>query len=273
VELCLFDPFWGECPVAGLCNYQTNVLYALPALTALDTLMLADEAKGLAQATYLKKHMYYNMRIKTVRRNVASLLRTAAAGRAAREGPLAAARARLSHQRGALQRELDEAGEYRSGPGAAAARTALAPAAAHVEALTAMLEELSAAIEARAAPRPALPGLCPPPAARDSGTTRLTPGALLAAGCTPQAISERFEESRAETYALVEQRVARLILELESCGNVRLEEGRPGDAWVASCAAMVAGRLHVEEWGEYRIKAVQARAPCAAGAAAIPGAQ
>lgn len=29
VELCFADPNWGECPLAGLCNYQTYVLYTL----------------------------------------------------------------------------------------------------------------------------------------------------------------------------------------------------------------------------------------------------
>ena len=23
VELCFADPMWGECPLSGLCNYQT----------------------------------------------------------------------------------------------------------------------------------------------------------------------------------------------------------------------------------------------------------
>lgn len=29
VDLCFADPNWGECPLAGLCNYQTYVLYTL----------------------------------------------------------------------------------------------------------------------------------------------------------------------------------------------------------------------------------------------------
>ena len=30
VDLCFADPMWGDCPVAGLCNYQTFVLFMLP---------------------------------------------------------------------------------------------------------------------------------------------------------------------------------------------------------------------------------------------------
>lgn len=79
-ELCLADPFWGECPVAGLCNYQTFVLYLLPQLTSLDTLLLAEETKAAASATFTKKQLYYNMRIRTLRRAAAGLVQQAKAG-------------------------------------------------------------------------------------------------------------------------------------------------------------------------------------------------
>jgi hypothetical protein len=79
-ELCLADPFWGECPVAGLCNYQTFMLYCMPHLSSLDTLLLADETKAAAGATFTKKQLYYNMRIRTMRRAAAGLARQAKAG-------------------------------------------------------------------------------------------------------------------------------------------------------------------------------------------------
>lgn len=59
---------------------QTYVLYLLPELTSLDTLVLAPETKVAAQSTFAKKRMYYNMRIKSMARQVA------AAAHAAREG-------------------------------------------------------------------------------------------------------------------------------------------------------------------------------------------
>lgn len=67
-DLCLSDPMFGDSPVATLCNYQTYVLYNLPRLLTLDTLQLNDEAKQMAEATFTKKRMYYNMKMKTVRR-------------------------------------------------------------------------------------------------------------------------------------------------------------------------------------------------------------
>ena len=52
-----------------------------PRLTSLDTLLLADETKQLAEATFLKKQMYYNMRIKTLNRDARKLLKMAAEGK------------------------------------------------------------------------------------------------------------------------------------------------------------------------------------------------
>jgi len=39
----------------------------------LDTLVISEETKSFAEATFMKKKMYYNMRIKTLQRCVSSL--------------------------------------------------------------------------------------------------------------------------------------------------------------------------------------------------------
>lgn len=84
-NLLFSDPHWGDCPVACLCNYQTYILVTLPNLSSLDTLLLAEETKQLAEATYIKKKMYYNMRIKTMRRNTKNMIRAASRGKEVRE--------------------------------------------------------------------------------------------------------------------------------------------------------------------------------------------
>jgi hypothetical protein len=60
------------------------VLFMLPKLTILDTLVLADETKQLAETTFLKKQMYYNMRIKTMFRNARNIIRLACEGKKVR---------------------------------------------------------------------------------------------------------------------------------------------------------------------------------------------
>ncbi len=39
----------------------------------MDTLVISDDAKSFAEATFMKKKMYYNMRIKTMQRTFSTL--------------------------------------------------------------------------------------------------------------------------------------------------------------------------------------------------------
>lgn len=63
-ELFFDDPSWGRTPIADLSNYQTMVIVQLPQLTVLDYLLISDDASELAQSTFAKKRMFYNMRTK-----------------------------------------------------------------------------------------------------------------------------------------------------------------------------------------------------------------
>jgi hypothetical protein len=76
-SLHLNDNLFGENPVVGLCNYQTYALFHLQNIELLDGCPLSDEAKSMAEATYMKKKMYYNMRIKTMKRNCTNVLKKA----------------------------------------------------------------------------------------------------------------------------------------------------------------------------------------------------
>lgn len=79
-RLLLSDPDWGASPVACLCNYATYAAVNLPSLHALDSQVLTSPAKSTAEATYLRKKMYYNMRIHTLRRKAAALVQQARHG-------------------------------------------------------------------------------------------------------------------------------------------------------------------------------------------------
>ncbi|CEL97089.1 unnamed protein product [Vitrella brassicaformis CCMP3155] len=62
------DPDWGDNPLCYLCNYQTYTLFHLPSLQILDRVRLGPDALKSAETTYLKKRLYYNMKIKTIKR-------------------------------------------------------------------------------------------------------------------------------------------------------------------------------------------------------------
>lgn len=71
--LSFYDPHFGENPICNLCNYQTYVLYHLRNISKLDTLAISEDAKSFSESTYMRKKMYYNMRIKTMQRSFSTL--------------------------------------------------------------------------------------------------------------------------------------------------------------------------------------------------------
>ncbi|KAJ3071189.1 Leucine-rich repeat-containing protein 9, partial [Quaeritorhiza haematococci] len=74
--LILSDPNFEENPICWLCNYQTHVIFHLPQLRWLDTLEITEESRRIINATVLKKRMYYNMRVQTIKRNFNFLMKT-----------------------------------------------------------------------------------------------------------------------------------------------------------------------------------------------------
>eukprot|EP00928_Gymnodinium_smaydae_P027750 TRINITY_DN21353_c3_g1_i1.p1 TRINITY_DN21353_c3_g1~~TRINITY_DN21353_c3_g1_i1.p1 ORF type:complete len:1571 (+),score=412.13 TRINITY_DN21353_c3_g1_i1:289-5001(+) len=76
-ELCFADPDWGENRLCQLCNYVTYTLFHMPQLVVHDRMKITDEDHDAAQAAFFKKSLYYNMRIKLVKRQAADALRLA----------------------------------------------------------------------------------------------------------------------------------------------------------------------------------------------------
>ncbi|GAX73782.1 hypothetical protein CEUSTIGMA_g1233.t1 [Chlamydomonas eustigma] len=194
-DLCFADPMWGECPLSGLCNYQTFVLFMLPKLKSLDTLLLAEETKTLAEATFLKKQMYYNMRIKTMRRNARNLIKMAADGKKLALQQRQSAVDRLTLQQKDLEREVSEGGGDEN----------------RVEALKAKLRDINYKL-----------------------TTYNQQRAVA---------NVSFDACCDRTYQLTEASVRRMLLELDTAGNVRLEEGKPSDLWYTSCVDLMNSRF------------------------------
>jgi hypothetical protein len=46
----------------------------MPKLLKLDTMHISEESKNFAETTFMKKRMYYNMRIKTIQRNTSNII-------------------------------------------------------------------------------------------------------------------------------------------------------------------------------------------------------
>ncbi|KAG2444570.1 hypothetical protein HXX76_001315 [Chlamydomonas incerta] len=223
-ELCFSDPLWGDCPLAQLCNYQTFVLFMLPRLASLDTLLLADETKALAEATFLKKQMYYNMRIKTLRRNARQIVKLAAEGRQARH----ALRQPLKNTLQLAAKDLQRAvAELAGGGGGGVAGGADGGEQSGSDDGAAGGGAGAAALEAKLA---------------------LISGHLARYGAAEAELDRAFEAASERVYTLLEGLVSRMMLELDTAGNIRLEDGRPSDLWYASCTDLVASRFSAADF-------------------------
>jgi Leucine-rich repeat (LRR) protein len=109
LRICTFqDPHYGENPICNLCNYQTYVLYHLPNLTKLDTLYISDDAKAFADATFMKKRMYYNMRIKTIQRNASNIMKLLKVCKKIRNFKIDIQVTKLTKKLNEISREIEE---------------------------------------------------------------------------------------------------------------------------------------------------------------------
>ncbi|RHY83123.1 hypothetical protein DYB35_010700, partial [Aphanomyces astaci] len=214
-SLSLSDPHYGDNPVCRLCNYQTYLLCQLPALIYLDTIELTSTNKQVADTTLIKKRMYYNMRIKTIKRNVTNCVRKA---RACFTDHVHYANFNLN----ALMRELSDLEKE-----------------LHLETL-------------------------PPPAATLSSVSN---NALaIKRDCIAQYIQEKMTVLHSMTAAfhslvatlalLSEKTIRRLVLELNTGGNIRLEDGTSADVWYTSCVDLVKSRAFVADLHVFGVRDV-----------------
>eukprot|EP00741_Cyanophora_paradoxa_P011210 tig00020554_g10830.t1 len=216
-SLVFSDPHWGENPVCALCNYHTYVLYHLGQLTSLDTLLLTDEAKHLAEATYMKKKMYYNMRIKTLKRNTTNIVKRAFDSRTGKIAQINTCVSALIRQRRDIERELEELKTF--GTPLEGARGA--DDAVYAGRLRERVAEIDRVIGAR--------------------TVDI------------QGVDRTFQEFREATFHMSEVNISRLVIELETGGNIRLEDGKPEDVWYSSCIDLINSRFFSHEFAGFNV--------------------
>lgn len=63
-----------------------------------------------------------------------------------------------------------------------------------------------------------------------------------------EAIDSRFEHARQTIAEVTHQQISRLVLELETGGNIRLEDGKPSDPWYSSCVDLMQSRFFAKDF-------------------------
>jgi Leucine-rich repeat (LRR) protein len=217
--LVLSDPHFGDNPVCRLCNYQTYLMCQLPRLSFLDTVELSARNKQIAEATMIKKKMYYNMRIKAIKRDVHGRIRHAETIRTQAEHHMEMSLSALVRHKKELERFLIENSSAKKEGSASKASPEL-------------LEQLQKKLE------------CVNTCLRDRY-------------CAVYRMNQDFDRLRTSLRCTSEMNIARLILELETGGNIRLEDGKPSDAWFGSCVELVRSRLFLPELQKFGINDVR----------------
>ncbi|GMF32191.1 unnamed protein product [Phytophthora fragariaefolia] len=216
--LVLSDPHFGDNPVCRLCNYQTYLICQLPRLSYLDTVELSARNKQIAEATMIKKKMYYNMRIKAIKRDVHGRIRHAETIRNQAEHHMETSMTALVRHKKEIERYLVENSLGKDISTAKLSRDILSSLEKKLECINSCLCD------------------------RYSTVYRM---------------NQDFECLRTSLRCTSEMNIARLMLELETGGNIRLEDGKPSDAWFGSCVELVRSRLFLPELQKLGINDIQ----------------
>lgn len=238
ISVSLKDPLYHPCPVSQLCNYSTHVLFHLPTLQRLDTYDVTAKHLGdLAQSTVLKKKMYYNMRAKTVRRNLANVLGKFEDFKNSKLLSQPHQRLRtIMHSVKEIEREIEE-------------RKTTAG-----EDTTAHDSDTESERDARECMK----------AAGDSSSVHSLQFKLdslrkrkVRWEHTCNEMEQFHREAKHRFQQAADTLINRLVVELETGGNVRFEEGSSTDLWFSSCYDLVMSRFCASDFKSHNIIGVK----------------
>ena len=233
-SLSLKDASCGPNPVCMLCNCTTHVLYHMPTLIYLDTQIVTAEVVHDIESIVLKKKMYYNMRIKAVRRKMTDVMKNLERENdRLQEMPMQKLR-NLYRVKKSLERRLDEVQsnldtekilEMVSNEDENANFSNLGNADCDYAELNKRLEQLNKLLHK---------------------WHNFTNG-----------LENHCKSFRSRIKAVEDASIGRLALELESGGNVRFEDGVPSDPWFLSCRDLVLSRFCASSLKPYDIQSVK----------------
>ncbi|XP_066535622.1 leucine-rich repeat-containing protein 9 [Hoplias malabaricus] len=237
-ELSLKDPQSSPNPVCVLCNYSTHVLYHIPALYRLDSYDVSSRTiKEAAEVIVMKKMMYYNMRVQCAQRQFDEV------------------EAKLQKQKKQKMQHPEERIKI------------LSHALKHLEIeLSDVLTTGRNGVCLRQEAQPEGAGL-----PKHQNTELPEPGHEKRIQHKLASIRERiqiWEHRVAEVEACFQQDVAQasawkelmihfLLMELETVGNIRFEEGTTSDSWFNTCYDLLISRFCVWDYKPYNITGIK----------------
>ncbi|XP_077946052.1 leucine-rich repeat-containing protein 9 isoform X1 [Gasterosteus aculeatus] len=239
-ELALKDSTSTSNPVCLLCNYATHVLYHIPGLQRLDTYdVLRKQVKEAAESTVMKKMMYYNMRIRTAQRNLAEMQLTLKERKKTMlQLPEECIRT-LNHALKSLEGELSK--------GQASCESACTLGDGSMHLVEGSIDRSDPTNDTGCDPALEHKILNKIDALRERlvlWTRRL------------DEVEAWYERSLTQATRMMEYTVQFLLMELESVGNICLEEGCSTDPWFTSCCNLLHSRFSHSDFKVYNIAGI-----------------
>ncbi|XP_039597283.1 leucine-rich repeat-containing protein 9 [Polypterus senegalus] len=245
-DLALKDPQYHPNPVCLLCNYATHMIYHMPKLQRLDTCDISNkQIKDAAESIVMKKMMYYKMRVKTVQRQLAEMVtRLTEKKNEIQQLPVQQLR-NLMFVLKSLEYELSE------------------------------IQTSSPKPNSKSPTRSADKQHSVSEATKDDGDKAEEPLKDLNIEqkmvCKAAKIKERlifwkrkmdeiekcFQKELQRTTEFSEIMEQFLLMELETVGNIRFEEGCPSDVWFNSCYDLILSRFCASDFQAYQITGVK----------------
>uniref|UniRef100_A0A3B3YLP9 Leucine rich repeat containing 9 n=1 Tax=Poecilia mexicana TaxID=48701 RepID=A0A3B3YLP9_9TELE len=217
-ELALNDPTSASNPVCQLCNYGIHILYHMPGLERLDNWDVScKQIKDTAESAVMKKLMYYNMRVRLAQRNL-------------RETQVA-----LQERKKCLMKLPEEC--------IRTLRTASSKMETELEGRKVNEDALTkrAKLDVNSVERKILLKIEALRERLQRWTRKM------------DEVQAWYEEEMIQATKQTKYLVQFLLVELESVGNVRVEEGCPLDSWYASCRNLLLSRFSPSDYTSFRI--------------------
>ena len=250
--------------MCSLCNYQTYALYHLSQITCLDAELITDEAKSLAQSIYMKKKMYYNMRMKTLKRNATNVMQEA---EEIFKQKLSSVNVTLNML---LKKKKDVEGFLEMNQYMFVKGEASESDDESVNSVLSSVDSTTSSITSRGSP--ATSNSLSSPQNFDEYPPHVSkPKATIAKPFTPSQESALIKKIHALSNAITVLKthvkklekildytkvevshtststIKRLMLEFHTGGNIRVEEGSSSDVWYNSCIDLVHSRLSMKK--------------------------
>ena len=197
-------------------------------------MIVSEESKTFAETTFMKKRMYYNMRIKTIQRNTSNIMKLLKICRKVRIAKLDIDQSKLLKKLLEVTRELEERQFInQNNKDSFASVFSYGTEKLKQNPLDQIdNEELRNQIESKKA---------------------LLNGRIHDKNEDQKELEAIYESLCQKIYGMSEQNIHRLLTELETGGNIRFEEGRPSDRWFSSCVDLVRSRFSAEQMKDFGI--------------------